>query len=354
MPIPQLDTTKLPKLLEVLAGLNQQEFLLLQTNGTIEYATSNINSLFQQPGQNLTGNKLANLFGAKISQKLLKETNDRHDWLIIEHELPQHNDKPLNVQVSLLPYINNYGQTKGILLAITPLNIDNRQECFSSIGELTASIAHEIRNPLAGILTTAETLKEDFEAEDPHREYLERIINEINRVNLFLIKFLALARPQKPQLSLGSLSEIIDNVLYLEKGEIERQNIRVIRDYEPALPNILIDPHQMHQVFLNLILNAIQAMPGGGKLQISIKGNGKQGYKPDFIQVEITDNGTGISPQDMKKIFTPFFSTKPKGVGLGLSVSQKIFKEHKGSLKVESTLNKGTTFTLTLPTNHNK
>ncbi len=345
MPIPQLDTQTLPRLLELIAALKQQEFLLLSPDGTIEYATPDTGCLFNRQGGELAGTDLAELLGAELSRKLLMDVQERQDWLIIEHRIPQPGSRPLNVQLCFLPYENQLNQTRGGLLAVTPLAAPGGQDGFTSMGELTASMAHEIRNPLAAILTTAETLREDFDAQDERREYLERIISEINRVNLFLVKFLALARPQKPQLALASLPELLDHVLFLEKREIERCQVQIVREYETRLPKILIDSHQMQQVFLNLILNAIQAMPQGGVLRLKIDSSRQGGG----TQVEITDNGSGIAPRDLKEIFTPFFTTKPKGVGLGLSVSQQILKEHQGQLRVQSRLGEGTSFTLTLP-----
>ncbi len=349
MPIPQLDTQTLPKLLEVMAGLTQQEFLLLSSEGRIEYATPNTGCLFNRQGKELAGTDLAELLGAELSRKLLKDAQERQDWLIIEHRIPQPGNQPLNAQLSFLPYENQLNQTRGGLLALSPLGAPEGKDRFTSMGELTASMAHEIRNPLAGILTTAETLREDFDPQDARREYLERIITEINRVNLFLVKFLALARPQKPQFALASLPEVLDHVLFLEKKEIERRQIQVVREYELRPPKILIDTHQIQQVFLNLILNAIQAMPQGGVLGLKVDSSQKAGDKPRSTQVEISDNGSGIAPRNLKEIFTPFFTTKPKGVGLGLSVSQQILKEHQGQLKVRSKLGEGTTFTLILP-----
>ncbi len=349
MPVSQLDKKGLPSLLEVMAVLNQQEFLLLSSDGRIEYATPNAASLFQREGRSLTGVDLRDLLGDELSLKLLKNIDERRDWVVLEHKIPQAGSGSLNAQVSLLPYYDNNVLSNGVLLVVSPLTPAENQDKFSSMGELTASMAHEIRNPLAGILTTTETLREDFAPQDPRREYLERIIVEINRVNTFLVKFLALARPQKPQFSLASLPEIVDNVLYLENKEVEQRRIQIVREYEPGLPKILIDPHQLHQVLLNLILNAIQAMSQGGTLRIRVKSDKKSGVKPKFLYVEISDNGCGIAPHDLKEIFAPFFTTKPKGVGLGLSVSQKIIKEHQGQIKVESKQGKGTAFTLTLP-----
>jgi signal transduction histidine kinase len=226
-----------------------------------------------------------------------------------------------------------------------------KQDRLASVGELMAGDAQEIRNPLAGIMTTAETLKENFEPEDSRKEYLERIINEINRMNQFLVRFFAFARPQKPQKTPCNLPQILDRIIDLEDQNIGRHNVSVIKEYQPSLPTINLDANQMQQVFLNLILNSVQAMPDGGELKISVQaGNGQdEDQPPQYIQVDIADTGVGIKPQDIKKIFTPFHTTKPKGVGLGLAVSHQILMEHNGRAWVDSELGKGTTFSIHLP-----
>ncbi len=348
MHIPRLDLQELPKLLEVIAVINQQEFLLLSSEGKIEYATPNTGSLLNWTQEVLAGADLAEVLGVVLSRKLLENLDNRQNWLVIEHKIPQSGDSSLNAQVSFLPYQDKLNRKDGFLLGLTPLSPPENQD-FTSMGKLTASLAHEIRNPLAGILTTTETLREDFDPQDKRREYLERIIVEINRVNLFLTKFLALARPQKPQFALTSLFEILDLVLFLEKKKLERCQIQVICEYENRLPKILVDPHQIQQVFLNLIMNAVQAMSPGGVLKLKIRSEKEQGDRRRFVQVQISDNGSGIVPGDLKKIFLPFFSTKSKGAGLGLSVSQQIIKEHQGQIKVSSKLGEGTSFTVILP-----
>ncbi len=225
------------------------------------------------------------------------------------------------------------------------------QDRLASIGELTAGIAHELRNPLAGIMTTAETLNENFEPGDPRKEYLDRIINEINRMNQFLIRFFAFARPSKPQKQACRLPQIIDRIIDLEAQNIHRNNISVIKEYQPSLPDIELDANQMQQVFLNLILNSVQAMPDGGELKISIRADNGQNKRESsgYLQVDISDTGVGIKPQDLNKIFTPFHTTKPRGIGLGLAVSRRILDEHKGMAWVTSKVGEGTTFSIKLP-----
>ena len=347
MTVSRINGRCLPGLLELLTCLGRQEFLLLDESGRIIYATAGAGSLFRRAGGELPGCSLSSLLGESLSAALLCGRGGKvEDWLLMEHKIHKGGNETLNLQLACLPYQDEERGGKGFLLSITPLpSRENKR--LSSMGEITASIAHEIRNPLAGILTTTETLREDFASNDPRREYLERIITEINRVNLFLVKFLALARPQKPQFVLASLLDVLEHVLLLEHREIERGNIQVVRDYEKDFPLMMIDQHQIEQVILNLVLNAIQAMPKGGTLGVKLESGRENGQPCAYLQV--SDSGVGISPRNMRKIFLPFFSTKPKGVGLGLSVSRQILKEHGGELRVRSKPGEGTTFTLILP-----
>ena len=197
-----------------------------------------------------------------------------------------------------------------------------RMDRLVSLGELSSGIAHEIRNPLAGIKTTAQALGEEMGQDDPKREYLNRITKEIDRLNALLIK------------------------------DIANRGINFTEEYARDLPKVRVDFNQMRQVFLNLFLNAIQAMPNGGELKIKAQpialaplvNPGK-----DYVRISISDTGKGISAHGINKIFDPFFTTRSKGIGLGLSITYQIIKKHGGSIKVESRVDRGTTFILTLP-----
>jgi PAS domain S-box-containing protein len=229
-----------------------------------------------------------------------------------------------------------------------------RMDRLVSLGKLSSGIAHELRNPLAGIKTTAQALGEEMTEEDPRREYLQRITKEIDRLNELLKTFFSFAKPQKLNLTPCHVRDIINEIIPFLIREIADKGIHFEEKYDPHLPRIKADKTQMHQVFLNLFLNAIQAMPEGGDLKIGVSSfvsAGGDGPRQNFIKAIVSDTGKGIPPHMIDRIFDPFFTTKPKGIGLGLSIAYQIINKHGGTIKVESQWEKGTSFVITLPEN---
>ncbi len=221
-----------------------------------------------------------------------------------------------------------------------------------SLGKLASGIAHEIRNPLAGIKTTAQALGEEMAKDDPKREYLNRITKEIDRLNELLKTFFSFAKPQMLLLTPCHLKEIVDAIIPFLIKEISDHGIRFVDSYHPQLPKIKVDKVQMHQAFLNLFLNAIQAMPNGGELRLEASPvviPSVDGSKRNYVRVIVSDTGKGIPSHILPKIFDPFFTTKPKGIGLGLSITYQIIKKHGGTIQVESQWEKGTSFIINLP-----
>jgi len=227
-----------------------------------------------------------------------------------------------------------------------------RMDRLVSLGKLASGIAHELRNPLAGIKTTAQALGEELPTDDTKREYLNRITKEIDRLNELLKTFFSFAKPQNLNLIHCDIKAIINEIIPFLIKEIAEKGIRFVETYPPHLPKIKVDKNQMHQVFLNLFLNAIQAMPNGGELKIEVNpeiSSSQDGSKKKFIKITVSDTGTGIPSNIVQKIFDPFFTTKPRGIGLGLSITYQIIKKHGGTIKVESQLDRGTSFMITLP-----
>jgi PAS domain S-box-containing protein len=227
-----------------------------------------------------------------------------------------------------------------------------RMDRLVSLGKLASGIAHELRNPLAGIKTTAQALSEEMSPEDGKREYLNRITKEIDRLNELLKTFFSFAKPQKLNLVYCHVKDIINEIIPFLIKEIADKGIRFVESYHPKLPNIKVDKTQMHQVFLNLFLNAIQAMPNGGELKIEVSPavpGPPEGPKQNFIRIVISDTGKGIPSHLVDRIFDPFFTTKPKGIGLGLSITYQIIKKHGGTIKVDSQWERGTSFVINLP-----
>ena len=220
-----------------------------------------------------------------------------------------------------------------------------RADRLASLGELASGIAHEIKNPLAGISAAIQVLSCSFPASDPRREVINEILKQVERLNKTVRDFLSFARPVEPQRLRHDLNEVVKKALFLIRKQAENQKVEIKEEYSSQLPAVLIDAEQIQQVLLNILLNAVQAVPQGGQITVVTSGS----EKSRFINVKVRDTGKGIPPENLKKIFEPFFTTKHQGTGLGLSICRRIVEKHGGKILVESEVGKGTTFTVTLP-----
>lgn len=225
-------------------------------------------------------------------------------------------------------------------------------EKLTSLGQLAASIAHEVNNPLAGVLVYTQLLAKKLAGDTLPKEvaldYLSKMEAELTRSTRLVRNLLDFARQSEPTLRQVNSNEIINRALSLVAHQAELQNIEVIKEFDPSLPELLADFDQLQQVCTNLILNAVQAMPEGGRLTLRTSADDNQ------VRLEIQDTGCGISPENMRKLFAPFFTTKGKGkgVGLGLAVAYGIIQRHHGRIEVQSKEGQGTTFTISLPLHH--
>lgn len=228
-----------------------------------------------------------------------------------------------------------------------------RTEQMVVIGEMAAGLAHEIKNPLAGIKASIETLKSDLTLEEEDRDILSRVIDEIKRIETLMRTLLSYARPPKPQFDLLEIDRVLNraitNAHYAIKGpafqSVSRDNIEFVKDYDGNLPRILADPAQLQQVFLNLLLNAVEIMPEGGTVRVKTFHD----IGIDSVQVEISDTGPGLDDGVIDKIFTPFYTTKPRGTGLGLAICKRLVEQHGGTMSAGNDPEGGARFIITLP-----
>lgn len=233
-----------------------------------------------------------------------------------------------------------------------------RMDRLATLGELSAGIAHEIRNPLAGIKASAQVLEESFSPGDHRTQLISRIVKEIDRTNKLLQSFFNFAKPNKPKPGFHSLKNITEGIFLLLATRLKRRKIKFHSEFEEKLPLIYIDESQLEQVLLNLALNAFDAMPDGGTLSINAhfdtqyRFSGVEGSAHGAIIVTVKDTGVGISNEKFEKIFNPFYTSKSDGVGLGLSISSRLLEENQSKIEVDSTLGKGTSFTIYLPYVH--
>ena len=218
-----------------------------------------------------------------------------------------------------------------------------QSERLSALGEFSAGIAHEIRNPLASIKNFTQLLPSEYEDHNFRKEFTELVTREVNRINKIVNDLLDYARPRKAKLQKTKIPELIDEALFSLKELLSKHYITLKKNYDET-PSVVIDHEQIRQVLVNLIINAVEAMPEGGTIEIITRRN-----EEDQIEIILSDTGCGISRDHVKEIFNPFFTTKEKGTGLGLSIVQRIIDEQGGNIKVDSTINQGTQFIISLP-----
>jgi signal transduction histidine kinase len=218
-------------------------------------------------------------------------------------------------------------------------------ERLATLGEMTAGVAHEVRNPLGIISSTAELLRERLNRYEPDNRLAQIIVEETGRLNAKVTEFLDFARPREPNLQPCEVDKVLDRSIELFQPEINRLHIDVTRDYRTDGKVQAADPGLLYQAFLNLLLNAIQAMPEGGVLNVAVA-TGANGRGTEIL---VKDTGEGIDPETLKKVFNPFYTTKEKGSGLGLPIVKSIIESHQGAIQLESEAGRGTTVTIDLP-----
>jgi signal transduction histidine kinase len=229
--------------------------------------------------------------------------------------------------------------------------IIRRADRLASLGTLIASLAHEIRNPLVSIKTFTQLLPERIEDEEFRNYFLKVASGEIDRLTGLINELLGFARPSEPRLEGEDVNALIDKMEVLIATEARKKDVTLHKNYALNLPQVRIDAEQIKQVLLNILLNAIQAIRGEGRIWIETRVvQVPLVEKPEpFIQIEVRDTGVGIPQENLERIFDPFFSTRPEGSGLGLAISHQIIHDHRGFITVESEVGKGTSFKIHLP-----
>ena len=248
-----------------------------------------------------------------------------------------------NQLVGLIHVIRDITERKRVAEAL------QRTEQLKTVGEWAASLAHEIKNPLAGIKGSVEVLVEDPNISKGDKALIVRAVDEIKRIELLIKSLLNFAKPPRLQLLRTDLNDLLDKTIAfsLKHPSLSAKSatpIKVFKDFDPNLPETMADPMQLQQVFLNLLFNAIEAMTDGGALAV------KTSYDAGLnaIRIAIADSGKGIEPSLLDQIFEPFFTTKRKGSGLGLAITRRLVEEHGGEIYVESSPDKGTVFNISL------
>jgi len=238
------------------------------------------------------------------------------------------------------------GKLPNILNAIFITRHELHQaEMRAKIGDQAASLAHEIKNPISGIVFAVNSLIRDIPEGDERREIFEEIARQANRVEQNLEELLGFARHSCFELSLANLNGVVERILLFIQQQQDLQNIEIRSDLAEDLPDIWMDPRRIEQVLMNMIINAVQAMPNGGCITISTR------YKASThsVQLSIQDTGEGIPESDQERIFQPFYTTKVQGTGLGLTLCRDVITQHGGEITFKSKRGEGTTFFIDLP-----
>jgi PAS domain S-box-containing protein len=337
--------------------------LLVSSNGTIEKANPAIEEMFRSSVESLTDKPLKEIFpeqleiNAKVQDTLARGNSFRD---VRGQGFRKRSQSSFPVSVTVSPYMNNGVPAQGAVLQVRDMSLfkeleesSRRMDELSHLGVLSLGMAHEIKNPLVAISGSAQLLRKRLP--DQHHKFLDVVIKESERINRMTERMLDFARPAPLELKLLNIHQILEEILLLEKKS-GRTDIRFVQNYDPSLPQVEGDEDQLKQVFLNLVRNALEALPEGGTLELMTRIHSNYTVITEAhpnsrqaILVEIKDSGPGIATEDLDNIFTPFHTTKCKGSGLGLPLSLKIVENHKGKMNVYSDIGKGTRVQVFLP-----
>jgi PAS domain S-box-containing protein len=293
-----------------------------------------------------------------------------------EVEAATKNQDSLPISLRLLPLETESGALGGTLALFVDLRGEKsrdeqwrRRDRLASLGALAAGVAHEIRNPLAGIGASAQILARRLASGDPRASFATLIVEEVARLDRIVDSLLQFARPATPKLARQSLLPALEKAITLMQEPAVRQKVALVADRAERVPEIYVDADQILQVVVNVVKNAIQAMPEGGEIRVSMGPRRKrlversalgrrasdhlESARPipeqEVIEIRVQDNGPGIPAATLARVFDPFFTTRAQGSGLGLSICQTIVREHGGVIAIESTVGQGTTVTIDLP-----
>jgi PAS domain S-box-containing protein len=327
--------------------------ILLDDQGRIVIMNRRAEVMLQYTIQEVLGKPVNTALASKKNPRLVVQKVIKRPW-VREAMVMRKDGSEIPLRVKLWSVLDEDGKETTKVVCLEDLTRSHeltqhamRNERLSSLGELSMGIAHEIRNPLAGMRITAQALEEEVGSNPLAREYVSRIISEIDRLNELLKSFFSFAKPQKPALVPCRLEELVREVIFILEGELRERGVEVEMHFPAEVPQLMLDTGQMKQVLFNLVINAMQAMAHGGTLRIGISSN-TEGRPPEVI-LSVADTGKGINPEHRSKIFDPFFTTKAKGLGLGLSISHRIVQAHGGRMSFQSEVGKGTTFHVHLP-----
>ncbi len=339
------------------------EILKSMTNGVLTTDLKGKVITFNSMAEKISGYTAAEVIGRNVMEiwkegilcTAAKGTAEGRFYFNYEANLIKKNESIVPVSVSTTLLKNSKGENIGVLAVFSDLSEVKELEGkvrqadkLAALGTMAAGMAHEIKNPLSSMKVLSQLMPLKFGDGSFRKRFIDIMPREISRIDRIVESLLGFARATVPKLETIDLKKIIDEVLSFFEEDMKQRKIKLDKNFD-KVPGITGDAGQIGQVFSNLILNAVQAMPKGGVLKVDLKEGEKKEGVLEGVQVEISDTGHGISEEYTKKLFDPFFTTKHGGTGLGLTISHSIIDGHKGTISVKSEAGKGTTFKITLP-----
>ena len=318
----------------------------------IESWNPQIEELLEIGRSEALGGKLQDVLPLDLAVEISERALAEHVSGIYKFRMKTHAGRALVINASVAPLLSKDGAHIGRLILLDDITQRVRMEeqmlqneKLTSLGLLAAGVAHEVNTPLAVISNYIQMLAKQIPPDDPKQKSIERIVKQTFRASEIVNNLLNFSRTGSAETVEVDLNNVLEETLTLVQHPFKANRVTVLKNYTPTLPPVLGSTTRLQQVFLNLFLNARDAMPGGGMLEV------RTAAQNGSVEVEVTDTGTGIPPEYLQRIFDPFFTTKAtgKGTGLGLSVSYGIIKEHAGKVDVKSTPGKGTSFRLEFP-----
>lgn len=355
----------------ILASL-EEGIAIIDQQDRIAYSNQTAEQLTGFSSTQTWGRPYTEVFSANpwLMEIIQRTVSARYGWMAGEGELQGRLQRPTPVRLTCSPILNSKGAYLGLILVLHDLSYQKelaetvlREDRLTHLGVVAAGLAHEIKNPLAGIRGAAQLLQGRIHDNPSAAEYIGVMIREVDRLSGLLEQLLRLSTPPSLDLKPVNVHKILTEVLLLERATASPQQ-RIQTRFDPSLPDVQGDEAQLAQVFRNLIKNALQALAGrrGGEFSIvtrmatnfhllrsTTQGSRGTTRRSRFLAIDFTDNGSGIAPEHLPQLFTPFFTTKTKGTGLGLSISQRIIAQHGGAIQVESDSGQGTVFHVYLP-----
>jgi PAS domain S-box-containing protein len=307
--------------------------------------------------EDLLGRPYLSLLSKRHRGRRLKSTLDIGAKQVYEVEVVTKAGDVRTVTVSVSPLTNPDGKILGVLGIARDITATKKleqqilnSEKLASVGKLAAGVAHEINNPLGGILNCLYNFRQGTLSPERQEEYLFSMEDGLRRVQKIVRQLLEFSQQHEPELSPTGVHDVIERVLVLTNHIFTAHHVRLEKHFSPDLPLLMVDRHMLEQVFMNLILNAVQAMRGGGSITI------RTHVSEERCAIQVEDTGSGIPTSVLPRIFDPFFTTKGtgEGTGLGLSVSLGIIERHGGTIQVDSEVGKGSIFTVWLPMNRDR